>query len=91
MFGAKLVIVAQVCEELSQRQAGFPSILSQNGQNDFKDKGQWPPVSISAESMPGCIFGANLVILTQIYDELLCGQDKFPIILRQNGQNDLEG
>ena len=37
------------------------------------------------------MFGANLVILAQIYDELLCGQAKFPRILSQNGQNDLEG
>ena len=47
--------------------------------------------SIPAESIPGCMFGANLVILAQIYDELSCKQAKFPIILSQNGQNDLEG
>ena len=37
------------------------------------------------------MFGANLVILAQIYDELLCGQAKFPGILSQNSQNDLKG
>ena len=37
------------------------------------------------------MFGANLVILAQICDELLCGQAKFPRILSQNDQNDIEG
>ena len=37
------------------------------------------------------MFGANLVILVQICDELSCGQTEFPRILSQNGQNDLEG
>ena len=37
------------------------------------------------------IFGANFVILAQIYDELSCGQARYPIIMSQNGQNDLEG
>ena len=50
-----------------------------------------PPFSIPAESIPGCMFGANWVILVQIYDELSRGQAKFPRILSQNGQNDLEG
>ena len=36
------------------------------------------------------MFGTNLVILVQIYDELLGGQAKFPIILSQNDHNDLE-
>ena len=47
--------------------------------------------SIPAESIPRCMFGANLVILVQICDELSGGQAKFPRILRQNCQNDLEG
>ena len=63
-------------------------VVSQNGQNDLEGQGQWPPFSIPAESIPGCMFGANLVILAQIYDELSCGQTKFPRIL---SQNDLEG
>ena len=37
------------------------------------------------------MFFANLVILAQIYDEVSRGQAKFPRILSQNGQNDLEG
>ena len=37
------------------------------------------------------MFGAKLVILAQIYEELPSGQAKFPRILSQNGQNDLEG
>ena len=37
------------------------------------------------------MFGTNLVILTQIYEELSHGQAKIPGILRLNGQNDLEG
>ena len=74
-----------------QRQDKFPRILSQNGQNDLEGQGQWPPFSIPTQSIPGCMFGANLVILTHIYEELSCGQAEFPRILGQNGQNDLEG
>ena len=37
------------------------------------------------------MFDANLVIVAQISDELLCRQAKFPRILSQNDQNDLEG
>ena len=37
------------------------------------------------------MFGTNLVILAQIYDDLSCGQAEFPRILSQNGQSDLEG
>ena len=83
MFGANLVIVAQIYESLLHGQAAFPRILSQNGQNDLEGQGQWPPFSIPAASITGCMFGANLVILAQIYDELSCGQAKFPRILSQ--------
>ena len=76
MFGANLVILAQICEDLSHRQAEFPRILRQNGQNDLEGQGQWPSFSIPAESIPKCMFGANLVILDQICDELSCGQGK---------------
>ena len=72
-------------------QAKFPRILSQNGQNDFEGQGQWPPFSIPAESIPGCMFDANLVILAHYCDKLWRGQAGFPRILSQNGQNDLEG
>ena len=91
MFGANLVIVAQIYDELSHRQAEFRRILCQNGQNDLEGQGQLPPFLIPPGSIPGCIFGADLVILTQICDELSCGKAKFPRIMSQNGQNDLEG
>ena len=58
--------------QLSCRQAKFPKILSQNGQNDLEGHSQWPPFSIPAESTPGCMFDANLVLLAQICDELQC-------------------
>ena len=41
--------------------------------------------------MPGCMFGANLAILAQIWDKLSCGQIKFLRLQSQIGQNDLEG
>ena len=43
MFGANLVILAQIYEELSRGQAELSLILSQNGQNDLERQGQWPP------------------------------------------------
>ena len=91
MLGANLMILAQVCDELSRGQAEFPRILSHNGQNDLEGQGQWHPFSIPVKSIPWCMLGANLVILAQICDELSCGQAKFPTSLSQNGQNDLEG
>ena len=91
MFGANLVILAQLYDALSCGQAEFPRILSQNGHNDLKGQGQWPPFSIPGESIPECMFGTNLVILAQIYYGLSCRQAKFPRILSQNGQNNLEG
>ena len=84
------MILAQIHYKLSQRQANFPRILRQNGQNELEGQGQWPPFLIPAESIPGCMFGANLVILAQIYDELSWRQAEFPRILSQNGHNDLE-
>ena len=33
MFGANLVVLGQICDELSHGQAQFPRIQSQNGQN----------------------------------------------------------
>ena len=90
MLDANLVILAQICDELSRDQAEFPRILSQNGQNDLEGQGQWLPFSIPPESIPVCMLGAILVILAQICDELSCGQAKFPRIPSQNSQNDLE-
>ena len=48
-------------------------------------------ILIPVKSIPGYIFGANMVIVAQIYYKLLRGQHKFPRILSQNGPNDLEG
>ena len=90
-FGANLVTLAQIHYKLSCRQAKFPRILSQYDQNDLESQGQWPPFWIPAESIPGWMLGANLVILAQICEELLHGQARFPKILSQNGQSDLEG
>ena len=42
MFGTNLVILAQICEELSRRKAKFPTILSQICQNDLESQGQGP-------------------------------------------------
>ena len=36
MLCANLVILAQICDELSRWKAKFPKILSQNGQNYFE-------------------------------------------------------
>ena len=91
MFGENLVILAQICDELLRGRAEIPRILSQNGQNDLEGQGQLPQFLIPGESMPGCMFGENLVILAQICDELLRGRAEIPRILSQNGQNDLEG
>ena len=76
MFGANLVILAQICDELSSGQAELSRILSQNGQNDLEDHCHWPSFSIPTESIPWCMFGANFVIPAQICDELSCGQGK---------------
>ena len=62
MFGTNSVIQGQICEELSHGQAKFPRILSQNGQRYLEGQGQLPLFSIPAESIPGCMFGANLVM-----------------------------
>ena len=91
LFGANLVILAQIRLKLLCWQVELPIILSQNGQNGLEGQSRWPPFSMPVENIPRCMFGANLVILAQIYDELWCGQAKFPRILSQNGQNDLEG
>ena len=55
-------------------QAELPKSLSQNGQHDLENQGQWPLFSIPAQSIPGCMLGANLVILAQICEDLLTGQ-----------------
>ena len=90
-FGAHLVILAQIYHRSFHRQAIFPIILSRKGQNDLEGQDQWPPFSIPAKSVTGCIFGANLTILAQINDKLWSGQTKVQRIRRQNGQNDPKG
>ena len=85
MFGANLVILAYIYDELLCGQAKFPRIVCQNGQNDLEGQNQWPPFSITAESIPRCMFGANLVIPAQICDELSCGEGNF---LRTDRQTD---
>ena len=74
------------CDELSCGQAEFPRAVSKNDQNDFEGQGRWPPFWIPAESVPGCIFGENLVIPVQICDELSCGQAK--VYGRTDGRTD---
>ena len=86
MFGANLVILAQIYDKLSRGQTKFPRILSQNGQNDLEGEGQWALISISTESIPWCMFGANLVIPAQICDELSCRQSK--VYGRTDGRTD---
>ena len=61
---------------LSHRQSKFLRIPSRNVQNDLEGEGQWPPFSIPADSITGCMFGTNFVILTKICDELSWGQSK---------------
>ena len=46
-------------------------------------QGQWPLFQIAVDNIPGCMFGANLVILEEICDELWRRQSKFPRILCQ--------
>ena len=60
------------------RTSRISRILSQNNQNDVVGHGQWPPFLIPAESIPRCMFGANLMVLAQTYDELSCGQAECP-------------
>ena len=86
MCGANLVIPTQINDELSRGQTEFSRVLSLNGQNHLKGQNQWPPFSIPADSIPRCMFDANLVIVDQICDELLCEQDK--VYGRTDGQRD---
>ena len=80
------MILAWIHYKLSCRQAKFPRILSQNCQKDLEGQGKWPPFSIPAETIPGCMFGANLLIPAQTRDELSCGQGK--VYGRTDGQTE---
>ena len=91
IFGANLAIVAPIYNKLSHRQAKFLRNLSQIGQNELKDKGQWPLFSKPIERIPGCMFGKILLILAPIHYKLSHRQAKFPRFFNQNGQNYLEG
>ena len=77
MFGAILVILARICDELSHEQSEFPRILSQSGQNDLERQVQRPSFSIPTKNIPRCVFSAYLVIPAQISDELSYRQVKF--------------
>ena len=48
------------------------------------------PIFNTSWENPKMYFGANLVILNQIHCKLLHGKAKYPRILSQNGQNDLQ-
>ena len=63
----------QLGGESSRVQSAFLRTLSQNGQNDLEDQGQWS--LFAAGSIPWFVFVANLMILAQICDELSGGQD----------------
>ena len=76
IFGANLVILTRIRYKLSHRQAKFPRILSQNGQNNLECHGQWPPFLIPVKRIPGCMFGANLVIPAETCNKLSRGQGK---------------
>ena len=54
----------------------------------LRKHGQWSTFSIPAESIPRCMFGANLVILDQICDDLSFGQGK--VYGRKDGRRDVQ-
>ena len=70
------LILAQTHHKLLCGQDTFPRILSQIGQNDLEGHVQWPSFSIPTESIPWCMFGANLVISAQNCNVLSCRQSK---------------
>ena len=76
IFGANLVIVAQIHYKALCRQAKFSTILSLNGQNDLEDQKVNDPILNT--SIPGCIFSPKLVIPVQICDESSCRQNRIP-------------
>ena len=54
MFGANLVIPAQIWDKLSHGHAKFPKILSQNGQSELEDLSRsMTQFSISVQEYPG--------------------------------------
>ena len=83
---AYLVILIQIHYKLSHGGAKFPRILSQNSQKDFEGPGQRPLLSIPAESIPQCMYGANFMIPADICDQFLCGQGKIYIQMDRRRQ-----
>ena len=83
--GTNLVIIAQMHQKLLCGQTKFPRILSENAKITSEGQSQWSPFSIPAESIPRCMFGANLVILAQVCDKLSCRQGKVYESLKTQG------
>ena len=79
-IGANLVILSQIHYKLSCRKAKFHRILKQDSQNYLEGHSQWSLFSIPTESISGCMFGANLEIPVEIYEELSHRQAEFPRI-----------
>ena len=74
---SKMYIWCKFCDfnKLSCRQAKFPRILSQNGQNDLEGQDQSPHFQYQLRvSHNAC---ANLELRAQICEELSCRQGKF--------------
>ena len=61
-FGDSSSNSSQVIARTSQ----ISRIQSQSGENDFEGQGQGPPFLIPTESIPGHMFVANLLTLTQM-------------------------
>ena len=88
MFGVNGVILTQIRYKLLRRQAKFPRILIENGQNDIEHKDKWPSSSIRTKNFPGFMFCTHLVIPAQICDESSCRQGKVygRTVARSDGQ-----
>ena len=91
MTRARLGRVAPLGRPRSVQERHWMPFYESKWPNDLEGQGQCLPFSIPAVRIPRCIFGANLVNLTHIHQKLSRGQGEIPIILSQNGQNDLEG
>ena len=63
MFEAKLVIPAQICDELLRGHSKFCRILSQNRQNDLEGQGKWSLFFKTSQEYPKmhvcCKFGVS--------------------------------
>ena len=54
-----------------QIKIALPYLIDQDQiPNDLGGHSQWPQFTIPALSVPGCMFGANFVILAHFCDEL---------------------